>query len=99
MTAPHFLPEYFPRSERFDIKRYLPERAEHRTPGVYTPFGIGMHRCLGAQAADLQITSTVAVILRELDLELAPMDYEVRIKSLPTPHPDHWFQFAIRDRR
>ncbi len=51
-TVPHYLPEYFPHPERFDIDRYLPDRAEHRQPGAYAPFGLGPHRCLGSGFAE-----------------------------------------------
>ena len=46
-TVPHHLPEYFPNPERFDIDRYTAERREHKQPGVYAPFDLGPHRCLG----------------------------------------------------
>ena len=39
-TVPHYLPECFPEPDRFDIDRYTPERAEHRQPEVYAPFGL-----------------------------------------------------------
>ena len=40
-TVPHYLPEYFPQPERFDIDRYLPERNEHRQPGAFAPLWPG----------------------------------------------------------
>lgn len=36
-AAPHHCHEFFPNPGRFDIDRYLPERAEHQQPGVYMP--------------------------------------------------------------
>ena len=47
-TVPLLMPEYFPDPQRFDIDRYTQDRAEHRQSGVYVPFGVGTHSCLGA---------------------------------------------------
>ena len=69
-AVPHYLPEYFPEPERFDIDRYTPERAEHKQPYVYAPFGLGPHRCLGNGFAEVQIAVTMATILHEVDLDL-----------------------------
>lgn len=35
----HHLEEHFPEPAKFDIDRYLPERAEHRQADAYAPFG------------------------------------------------------------
>ena len=37
VAATHPLREYFRDPERFDIERFAPGRAEHRSPGVYAP--------------------------------------------------------------
>ena len=46
-TVTHYLPEFFPDPERFDIDRYSPERRENVQPGAFAPFGLGHHSCLG----------------------------------------------------
>ena len=84
-TVPHYLPEYFPQPERFDIDRYLPERNEHRQPGAYAPFGLGPHRCLGNGFAEVQIAVTLATIMHNVELVLDPPDYELQINPAPTP--------------
>ena len=43
----HVCDEHFPAPRQFDIDRYLPERAEHRKPGAYAPFGLGHASVLG----------------------------------------------------
>ena len=32
---------------KFDIDRYLPDRAEPLAPADYAPYGLGTHHCLG----------------------------------------------------
>ena len=88
-TATHFLPEYFPEPERFDIDRYLPERAEHRQRDVFAPFGVGTHRCLGAGFAEAQILLILAAILREAELVLHPSSYELKSTYSPVLRPQN----------
>ena len=98
-TLPHTLPEIFPDPDRFDIERFLPERAEHRQPGAFAPFGLGAHRCLGSNFAEIQIALTLLTIVREFELALDPPDYEVKIKRIPLPHPDSSFKVRVLRRR
>ena len=98
-TVPHYLPEYFPQPERFDIDRYLPERNEHRQPGAFAPFGLGPHRCLGNGFAEVQIAVTLATIMHNVELVLDPPDYELQINPAPTPRPDKTFKFKVVRRR
>lgn len=99
ISVPFALPEYFPEPEKFDIDRYLPERAEHRQSGVYVPFGVGTHRCLGADFAELMVLTNVATILHHYDIVLSPKKYELKMHQLPTPHPDSSFKFRLLRQR
>ena len=49
-TVGHHLPEYFPEPEYFDIERYTRDRAEHRQPGAFAPFGAGTGTAASAAA-------------------------------------------------
>ncbi len=98
-TVPHRLPDCFPDPERFDIERYTTERAEHRVPGAYAPFGLGTHRCLGNGFAESQIVLTMATMLREVVPTLDPPDYRLRVTQAPTPHPAASFRFRHVRRR
>ena len=89
----HTLEEYFPHPERFDIDRYTPARGEHRQRGAYVPFGAGNHRCLGSGLVPVQLSLTMATILRELVLEPLAPDHVLRIRSFPTMQP---VDFKIR---
>ena len=98
-TVPHYLPDHFPEPYRFDIDRYTPERAEHRQPEVYAPFGLGAHRCLGSGFAEVQIAVTMATILHEVELELVPANYTLKTAMLPFPSPNKSFKVRVGGRR
>ena len=95
----HHLPECFPDPGRFDIERYRQSSPEHRQPGVFAPFGLGRHRCLGSGFAEVQIGLTVATIIRELDLALERPDRPLKIKHTPAPHPDASFRIRVTGQR
>ena len=98
----HDLPEYFPDPQRFDIDRYLPGREEHKEPGVYAPFGVGVHHCAGRGFAETQLPLIVATLLHEADMELVPPTYELRTDRwilFPSFVPDRGFRFRMRRRR
>ena len=98
-AVPHYLPECFPEPERFDIERYGPERAEHKRPYVYAPFGLGPHRCLGNGFAEVQIAATMATVLREVDLDLDRAGYSLKTTQVPLPAPDESFKVRVKGRR
>lgn len=98
-TVPHYLPEHFPEPHRFDIDRYTPERAEHRRPEIYAPFGLGAHRCLGNGFAEVQIAATMATLLREVELALVPPDYTLKTTQIPLPSPNKSFKVRVARRR
>ena len=98
-TVPHFLPEYFPEPEKFDIDRYLPERAENKQKFIYVPFGLGAHRCLGSGFAGPQIALTLATIVRYAELALDPPNYTLQVQATPTLRPKKTFKLKVIKRR
>lgn len=98
-AATHHLPEHFPEPQRFDVDRYLPERAEHRQPHAYVPYGVGVHRCLGAGFADLQTLLILAVLMNGVEMELHPRNYELQVSNIPTPRPAKNFKIKVTRRR
>ncbi len=98
-TVPHHLPHYYPDPERFDIDRFLPERAEHSQPGAFAPFGLGTHRCLGSSFAEVQVILTLLTIARHAEIELDPSGYNLKIEQVPAPHPAKSFKFRLLRRR
>ena len=99
MSVPHGLPEYYPDPDRFDIGRYKPERAEHRQPGAYAPFGLGTHFCLGSRFAEAQIALNLATILHEADLHLDPPDYDMKTSGSHPLKPGKSFRVRFLGRR
>lgn len=98
-TVPHHLPECFPDPYRFDIDRFAPGRAEYRQPGVFAPFGLGTHRCLGSDFAEVEITLTMLTILRNVELAMDPPGYQLKIRQHPTLSPAPSFKFRVLRRR
>ena len=94
-TVPHHLETYFPNPEVFDIERYTAERKEHRQPGVYAPFGLGPHTCLGQGLAEMQMALTVATLFHFAELKLSPANYELGFDPVPTLSPDKKMKFEV----
>ncbi|MFZ6029214.1 MAG: cytochrome P450 [Chloroflexota bacterium] len=96
----HFLPEYFPNPWQFDIHRYIPPRQEHKQgQGVFAPYTLGPHTCLGAGAAEIQLMVTVGALLRAVRLELEYPGYELVTKLMPIPAPDPRFKVRVVEHR
>jgi len=98
-TVPHHLEEYFPHPQKFDIGRYTPERHEHRRPGVYAPFGLGPHLCLGQGLAEIQMGLVIATLFHYGKLRLSPADYELGFDPVPTLSPDAKMKFEVLEWR
>ena len=98
-ALPHRLSEVYPDPGRFDIGRFAPDRAEHRVPGAYCPFGLGTHRCLGAGLAEQQVVTTLAAVLRHVRLEPHPSDYRLRVRQFPVAIPDDRFRMRATPRQ
>ena len=98
-ALPHRMAEHFPDPERFDIDRYTPERAEHRRPGVYAPFGAGAHSCLGRGLAEALVMLNVAVIVHQVELALDPPDYTLKLVRTPLTQPASSFRIRVKRRR
>ncbi|GAA1499354.1 cytochrome P450 [Dactylosporangium maewongense] len=98
-TVPHFMEEYYPSPETFDIGRYEKPRSEHLRPGAYSPYGRGPHTCLGKSFADVQMALSMARLFHRLDLALDPPGYTLVTKTAPTPGPAMNFKVKVRGYR
>ena len=98
-TVPHVLPEYFPEPHRFDIERYGPERAEHRQPGAYAPFGLGTHRCLGNGFMEVSLALTLATMLHRAHITMHPPSYRLKMGHSPLAAPRSSFKIMVAPRR
>ena len=97
-TAAHYMEEVFPDPFTFDIDRYLPPRNEHLSPG-YAPFGLGTHRCLGSNWAEMQVCLNVLLLAHHFTFELSPRGADLRISPLPTQSPSKKIKFVIKEKR
>jgi cytochrome P450 len=92
-ALPHFLPEFFPDPEVFDVDRYS-RPDQQRTPHAFAPFSLGAHTCLGAGAAEVQMMTVLATLLRTAKLSLgSPEDVTIYANPLPNPGREFAFRF------
>jgi len=98
-SVPHFCSEFFFEPERFDIDRYLPDRAEHNRAGVYMPFGFGTHRCLGNSIADHHLLFALATILHHRNVAMEPSNYKMKIIFDGVPAPTRKFKLGLSPRK
>ena len=94
-TVPHYSDELYKDPLKFDIDRYLPDRAEHLKPGAYAPYGLGTHMCLGHRWVELQMAVNVLLIAHHLQLEVAPDSYRMGINPFPTLAPNRKLKFRV----
>ncbi|GAA0397629.1 putative cytochrome P450 [Acrocarpospora corrugata] len=86
-TAPlleHHDPAAFPDPGVFRPSRWIGARP---SPYAFLPYGVGQRRCLGASFADLQIRTTLALILAAGKPRLLTTEVDYRIKSGATAFP------------
>lgn len=98
-TAPHYDGGLYPDPLKFDIDRYLPDRAEHMAPGAYAPYGLGTHMCLGSRWVELQMTVNLLLIAHHLKLEVTPETYQVGMNPFPTSAPNRKMKFRVAEIR
>ena len=79
--------EYFDDPEKFDPSRFLRPNPVKPEAGALNPYGMGPHTCLGAALADVQIISTLALLLERADIELLDPDRPLEMKYSPYPLP------------
>lgn len=93
--VPHFMEEYYPDPDKFDVDRYEKPRAEHKQSGAYSPYGRGPHTCLGKSLAEVQLALTMARLFYRLDLSLETPNYKLKTKTAPTPGPAMSFKLRV----
>ena len=95
----NFLPEIHPEPYRFDIDRFSTEgRRAHGRPGIYAPFGLGSHSCLGQGFAQVLMPLTIMGLLHRWEITLAPPDYQIKTNYTPLPRPENRFKIQMRSR-
>lgn len=99
-TVTHFMEKFYPNPTKFDIDRYLPERREHLAqPGIYVPYGIGTHHCLGHRYLELQMVVNMLLIVYHFKLELEPNDYQMKMNPFPSAAPRKKMRIRVAEVR
>ncbi len=95
ISATHFLPEYFPDPDRFDIDRFSDAHDDERPRYVYNPFGLGNHGCLAQGMFESIAVVTIGTVLHRWKLEA---DYDLRtiVDALPGPWVGHEMKVVAR---
>jgi cytochrome P450 len=72
----HRLEEYWSNPDRFDPLRFAPHRQEHKQhPFLWSPFGGGVHKCIGMYFGAMQVKSIIYQLLLNYAWSV-PKDYE-----------------------
>lgn len=95
VSATHFLPEYFPDPDRFDIDRFSPAHDDTRPRYVYNPFGLGHHACLAQGVFEAIAIVSIGTVLHRWKLE-ANYQLKTIVDALPGPWVGHEMRVVER---
>jgi cytochrome P450 len=93
-TITHLLPEYYKDPYTFNADRHL-DGGDNPPVGVFAPYTLGAHTCLGAGMAESLLMLNLAAILHYTSPSLSSPDYVAPIKSLPLPNPGLKFTLTM----
>lgn len=95
----HLNPEVWDRPHDFDPERFGSERKEHmRCPYAYSPFGAGIHHCIGFAFAETQIKLIIGRMLQDFEWKLKE-GYEIPMKSIPIQEPSDGLPIYLERRK
>ncbi|MEM8887078.1 MAG: cytochrome P450 [Bacteroidota bacterium] len=95
----HMNPDVWDEPEHFDPLRFTKERKEHmRCPYAYSPFGAGIHHCIGFAFAEMQIKLIMSQFLLHVNWSV-PKDYQVPMRPVPIQEPEDGLPVQIQLRR
>ncbi|CMP72867.1 cytochrome P450 [Mycobacterium tuberculosis] len=95
----HRLPEIWTDPLTFDPERFTEPRNEHkRHRYAFTPFGGGVHKCIGMVFGQLEIKTILHRLLRRYRLELSRPDYQPRWDYSAMPIPMDGMPIVLRPR-
>jgi cytochrome P450/CRP-like cAMP-binding protein len=98
-VAPHFDEGCFAEPQKWDPDRFAPPRSEHRRQGAFVPYGLGRRACMGIGMNETVVMTTVAVLLRHLDMEITPKDYQLKTAADPVIGPARSCKVKVVGRR
>lgn len=100
----HMNEEYFQNPEQFDPERWLDNdgnyNAQRYPNNIFIPFGKVRYQCSGKHLADLEISTLIALFLRDFDAELlGPLpepDWDYVVASVRPKGWPHDFNLRVR---
>ncbi len=98
MIAPwtlHRHKRYWQNPDAFDPDRFTGAREKDIADGVYIPFGLGPHTCVGAGFAQVEATLIMAELVRRFDFE-ALEPHKVRPAARLTTRPAHQIMCRVQ---
>ena len=99
ITAPHYSNKHYTSPMSFDIDRFAPPREEHLAPGIFNPWGIGTHVCMGKHWVQLHLVVNALMMVHYLDLELLKSSQKLKIDPFPKNAPHKKIEFRLRGYR
>jgi cytochrome P450 len=83
----HHMPEYWNEPERFDPLRFTAERREDKVhKQAWSPFGAGVHKCIGLHFASMQIKAIMHQVINKFEWS-TQQGYEVSWDRTTVPKP------------
>jgi CRP-like cAMP-binding protein/cytochrome P450 len=83
----HFSYDTYSNPHTFDVTRCMPPRNEHLNRGAFAPFGVGKRVCAGTGMCEIVTFTTVASVIREMDLKLEQPTYRIEVAPIPLIAP------------
>jgi cytochrome P450 len=93
----HRNPDHWEQVERYDPRRFEPDRSRGRHPFAFIPFGAGPRICIGNNMAIMQIVLIVVALVRRYDFHLVDPD-AVRMRPQMLSKPDGAVAMVFRPR-
>ena len=95
--AIHRMPTYFPKPDRFEPERWLPEKEAALPKYAYIPFGAGPRICIGNSFAMMEAHLLLATIAQQYKLSLVP-GQKVVPEALITMSPEFGLSMRVEKR-
>lgn len=73
--------KYWEEPSKFNPDRFLPENREKIVHGTYMPFGLGPRNCIAQRFALMELKITIARLIQEFKLSLAPGFEDIGLKK------------------
>ena len=79
--------EIWSQPDKWEPNRFSKEvREDKKCPYAYSPFGAGLHHCIGSSFAEMQMNLVIGKMLQKFNLVL-PDSYEIPMKGVPLHEP------------